>query len=214
MASEAGDRRWKRYTRAEVLAWVRKDRPSRELDLLAPAALWPRLRAGFGVGAKADVLVYLLGMQGQPSSVSQIATAIHYTKSSVRNAASDMSSARLLRETDGRPAEFTAPLGPWAELLELTSSAPVAGAPTSVPVWTHWASLFSFLAWVTDWADRAKSTTGPQVHLLASEARDIVKRGGRTLQIEGVRTPPIDRFPGKQAASGLLETMRALADWA
>jgi len=216
LATDSGDRRWKRYASDTASDGVRGDRPRPTPDLLAPAALWPRIRAGFGVGAKADVLVFLLGLRGASASVPQISAATHYTQTAIRRAAADMSAARLLRETEWRPLEYLAPVDPWAELLELTSEAggSVHAMPeVRTPRWRYWGDVFAFLAWVADWSLRARSTQGRGVHTMASRARDIVKRHSRAFDQAGVPAPPIERFRGREAVLGLLETTRALVHW-
>lgn len=215
LAVEAGHRRWKRYAQGHVPPdWIRSDRSSPPPDFRAPPALWPRLRAGFGVGTKADALVFLIGQDGASASVSQIAAATHYTKVAIRNAVSDMALARLVSETEWHPAEYLAPVGPWAALLELAPEPTDTARPgPSLPVWRYWAGLFSFLAWVIDWSRRAGSAVGLQEHAVASEAREIVRRHSRVLEMEQIPVPSMDGYRGKKAALGLLETTRSLATW-
>lgn len=209
LATGAGDRRWRRFARDGTPGWVRSERLSPEPDLLAPAALWPRLRSGFGVGAKADVLVFLLGVHGAAASVPDIASATHYTKVSVRRAAAEMSAAGLLRETSGRPASYLAPMGPWTQLLEV----PNRELPGTLPRWRYWADVFAFLVHVIDWTGRARGATGSEEHVLSSEARDIVNRHTDVLHRAGVQVPLMDQFRGREAPAGLLGTTRAVVSW-
>jgi hypothetical protein len=86
---------------------------------LDPRTLWLRVRAGFGVGSKADTLAFLVGMQGAPSTARSIAYATGYSSVSIRQAVEEMALARLIRGTKKHPFEYLPPLRPWTELLEL-----------------------------------------------------------------------------------------------
>ncbi|NIQ58245.1 MAG: hypothetical protein GWN71_34345, partial [Gammaproteobacteria bacterium] len=111
-------------------------------DLDGQCALWLRLRAGLGVGAKADVLAYLLGTGDAWASVSDIARATGYSTVAVRTATAEMVLARFIREAGDRPVRYSAPSDSWADLLELGGDPPVA------PRWHAWSEIFAFLAGV------------------------------------------------------------------
>src|SRR5258705_2182483 len=59
-ATEAGDRRWQHLVAGAAPLPLRRAKGLEHPQLAEPAALMPRLRAAFGVGAKADVLLFLL----------------------------------------------------------------------------------------------------------------------------------------------------------
>jgi hypothetical protein len=63
-------------------------------DLVAPARLVWRLRAGFGVNARADVLAALLAAP-EPRSVSDLAARTRFGKRTVAGAVADMALAGL-----------------------------------------------------------------------------------------------------------------------
>ena len=72
-AVAAGDRRWTRLARPpSSVSAAPRGKPFGTIRLAAGPALMLRLRAGFGVGSKADVLAFLLAAGGRPQSVKQI----------------------------------------------------------------------------------------------------------------------------------------------
>ncbi|MEI7743147.1 MAG: hypothetical protein WCK58_05270 [Chloroflexota bacterium] len=93
-------------------------------DLAAPARLVWRLRAGFGVSARADILAVLLGAPA-PLSIADLATRTRFGKRTVAGAVADMALAGLadvertgnadrVRLADGAPvrAWLAAPAAP------------------------------------------------------------------------------------------------------
>ena len=91
-------------------------------DLAGPARLAWRLRAGFGVNARADILVVLLGAPG-PLSVADIAARTRFGKRTVAGAMADMALAGLadvervgnadrVRLADGAPVRAWLPNPP------------------------------------------------------------------------------------------------------
>ncbi len=213
IANEAGDRRWARDAKAPVPDWVRSGKGPDEPTLIAASALWPRMRAAFGVGAKADTLVFLVGLRGAWASAKVISFATGYSSVAIRKAASEMSLARLIRETEGRPVEYVAPPQPWAELLELYPSDQGWVAEPEAPAWRFWSEIFAFLVGVIEWSHHAASEGRERPHVLASRARDIVERHALSFNFNGIPTPPMDAFRGLDAARGLHETVRVVAAW-
>lgn len=213
LANEAGDRRWAREVVAPVPDWVRSGKGPDEPTLIAASALWPRMRAAFGVGAKADTLAFLVGLRGAWASTKVISFATGYSSVAIRKAASEMSLARLIRETEGRPVEYLAPPQPWAELLELYPPDQAWAAEPEAPPWRFWSEIFAFLVGVIEWSDRVASDGAVRPHVLASRARDIVERHALAFNLNGIPTPPMDAFRGLEATRGLHETVQVLAGW-
>jgi len=207
LAETAGDRRWSSdVDRGAALPTVREkgvDVPS----LAEECALWLRLRAGFGVGAKADVLTYLLGTRGAWASVKDVARATGYSSVAVRTATSDMALARFIRETGHRPVRFSAPPESWAGLLGLTGEPPIA------PRWHAWSEIFAFLAGAGAWTAAVTAPTVPGQRVLASRARDLMERHATAFTLERVGVPDPAGFRGLEAVEGLAETTRAVAEW-
>jgi hypothetical protein len=207
LAASGGDRRWSRHVdRSAPLPTVREkgvDVPG----LAEPCALWLRLRAGFGVGAKADVLAYLLGTRDAWASVKDIAGATRYSTVAVRTATSEMVLARFVRETGDRPARYAAESARWAGLLEL------AGEPAVAPRWHAWSEIFAFLAGVAEWADGVTAPDAPGSRVVASRARDLMERHATAFTLDRVGAPDPAGFGGLEAVEGLAQTVHAVAGW-
>ncbi len=213
LAAEGGDRRWKRSA-GDAPAWqVRTTKGSERLSLADPGALWLRLRAGLGVGAKADIVAYLLGRQGAWASAKSIAFATGYSTVAVRDAVGDMVLARLIQEMDGRPSEYRAPTTPWAALLGFAEdrAGPQGGA--GIPIWSYWAQVSAFLADAMAWSDGWESGAGPSIRVWASRARDVMEAHEPALRLNRINVPRPDDFRGTELVEGLLHTVRGVSDW-
>jgi hypothetical protein len=112
-----------------------------------PAALMLRLRLGFGVGAKSDVLGYLLGIAGEWASIRDISTATAYTVAGIRRAVEDMAAARLIHSTTGPPAAYRADPETWSRVL---------GLAKEPPLWRNWHQRFAFVAVLLAWTKTAR----------------------------------------------------------
>ena len=80
--------------------YVPRMKPLGSLPLMEGPALTLRLRAGFGINAKADVLALLLGLAGAPADLKLIAAATAYTERAVRTAAEEMALAGFIQEVE------------------------------------------------------------------------------------------------------------------
>jgi hypothetical protein len=207
LAVEEGDRRWLPHTGQGAAAPPTREKGTDAPSLAEPCALWPRLRAGFGVGAKADVLAYLLGSGGAWVSTKAIAFATDYSTVTVRSAASEMALAGFIAETGERPAEYSADPAAWAALLDLRGNPPAA-AP-----WRFWAEIFAFLAGAIAWAGAVSAPDAAGSHVLASRARDLMERRERAFALAHVPVPNPAGYKGLEATDGLLATTRAVAEW-
>ena len=211
-AMEAGDRRWAKLAESRTMSRPRDLKGPEEPILIEASALWPRLRAAFGVGAKADTLVFLLGLRGAWASTKVISFATGYSSVTIRRAAGEMAQARLIRETEGRPVEYVAPPQPWAELLELYPNPDRWDAPSepAAPAWRFWSEIFAFLAGAIEWS-RSGGSMGE--HVIASKARDLIERHAQAFNFNGIQAPPVEAFRGLDAARGLRETVFVVSDW-
>ena len=154
LATEAGDRRWARH-QAEAGGFAlaaREGKGAERLALYEAPALVLRLRAGFGVGAKADLLAFLLGIDSERASTKEAAEALGYTEVAVRAAAQEMALARFVEGAPGRPARYAADPEAWVGLLGFGGGGPQGGGGAP-PAWRHWAGVFAFLAGVLAWAE-------------------------------------------------------------
>lgn len=167
-AVEAKDARWKRYAGVEPLAARDRQKKETETPNLVPAsALMLRLRAGFGVSAKVDVLALLLGMNEREATVQTVAEATNYSTATVWETVRSMALAQFIHATDTRPVGYYVQLQPWSTLLHLGND---------IPAWRYWHSMFAFLAHVDAWS---RSTESGSEYVLSSQARDLfeVHRG-------------------------------------
>lgn len=170
--------------------------------LTEPATLLLRLRLGFGVGAKADVLGFLLGNGGEWATVREIATATAYTVAAVRRAAEDMAAARLIQVSAGSPTAFRADRAGWANALGLESE------PIRWPSWRErFAFVAAFLAWVEGTSARPISA-----YAAAVKAREILESHQAAFELDLItvwsqHTPVIDWMAFVEGA------VRSLAQW-
>ena len=115
--------------------------------LTSSATLLLRLRLGFGVGVKADLLGFLLARVEAWATVRDIADAIGYTVAAVRRAAEDLAAARLIEALDAQSASYRAMYGAWAPLL---------GFEERPPRWASWHERFVFVTAFLHWAEAAR----------------------------------------------------------
>jgi hypothetical protein len=182
-----GDQRWRSIARASPPT---KSADRRERDatpvLEGGAPLMLRLRLGFGVGIKADVVSYLIGLAGARSTVQQIALATAYYGRAVRRALEELVAAGFVEARPTAPASYRVDLAKWADLLAITSDDP--------PAWRPWASVYAFVAALDAWSRRPAPESQ---FVLASEARDLVAQHAEALESAGVRLPALSSHRGE-----------------
>jgi hypothetical protein len=165
-----------------------------------------RMRAAFGVGAKSDVLTYLIGQQGSQATVLVISRAVGYTTTAARSALKDMSLARLVRETDEHPARYRTAHQPWVDLLDLDSRGGREG-----PRWITWSRLFGLLVSAFRIAERVAA--GENEHVAASAARDALEEAAPALEAHRIELPDVDRYRGREFAEAMLKAVGSVAGW-
>lgn len=167
---EVKDQRWRSLCASASKAWDPEMRTNKRRAIRvradSPATLALRLRLGFGVGAKADVLTFLIGTSGDGTTVRDIAGATGYTVAAVRRAAEDMADAGLLHVTAEQPVKFRADAGAWSRVL---------GVGNEAPPWKHWQARFAFVAAFLAWEEnaRAKPVTA---YVLGVKGRELLER--------------------------------------
>lgn len=125
-----------------------------------------RLRLGFGVGIKADVIAFLLGQEGAWHPIREIAGALTYTSAPVRRALEDLAIAAFIERQEGHPVRYGVMGSRWHALL---------GASSFAPGWGRWDERFRFVAdWLT-WA-RAPRPVEITAYILSVQARDTFAR--------------------------------------
>jgi len=168
-----GDRRWQRHANSSQIDQAphrRKDLGP--LRLIEGPALMLRLRAGFGVGTKSDLLSFLLGLHGAAAELKVLAIATGYTERALRKATEDMERAGMIYRTEVQPPTFSAPYLAWAHVLDAYGLGAAQDAETSMPHWRFWLLLFPFLAGVIEWASQAEDENWTE-YVASSRARDL-----------------------------------------
>lgn len=220
-AVRSGDPRWKVFVDGvpEALA-VRPGKGPRELLLTQPAALMVRLRAAFGVGIKADLLTYLIGVGGAlhaDNSVAAVARSLGYSVASTRRAANDMALARLLEVGVDRPVRYSVDHRAWQMLLRTPGRYPAGVAETgwqgeAQPRWRFWAQMYGFLLGVVGMVDDPRLlAAAPVVH--ASRLRDVAEASPRCLYWNGIEWIDPKQFPGERYLAAFEMQLAAVVQW-
>ena len=197
-AVEAGDRRWKRFAGPQGLD-ARPGKGADAPDLSTSAAVVLRLRAAFGVSAKADLLAVLLGSES-PATVRELAESLGYSTVAVRVALGEMTLARVAVPTGASPAAYrAADAAQWSAL--------VADGPR--PQWGHWAEAFSVLLAVAEWGESASEWTP---YVASSKARDLAERHARPLRLIAPEASSLDGHRGEDALAPFAATVRELVN--
>jgi len=219
LAADAGHKRWRRHavTTGETAALLkpRGGKGRDGLDLVEAPTLMLRLRAGFGVGAKADLLTFLIGNGGVFASVREAAQAVSYTDAAVRNAAQEMALARFIEETGSRPAEYAADVRLWTELLwfnKLSEHIPGTRDHTIGPAWRYWEHVLAFLTGVLEWA-RIGVQEDWSPYILSSRARDLYERHKKAFKANRIAVPNPGDHCGTAYLSAFETTVAMLRDW-
>ena len=187
-AVRGGDARWKRLAEGYVpdRFAAREGKGPKELALVAPPTLLLRLRAGFGVGVKADLLAALLGLSAERerrATAADLARILGYSSASIRRATGEMAAGGVIRRSASRPPAFFVDQGPWAELLR---------TGTAMPAWESQGHAQAFLAECHAWALSEESSEVVR----ASCARDLVERFAYLFDWLGLEVPSCARFRG------------------
>ena len=182
-------------------------------ELKDPAALMLRLRSGFGVGIKADVLAFLIGREGAPATFREIAAATGYYGRAVRRAVEEMAAARFVRPARTTPASYGVNPEAWRGVLEL---------PESPPLWRFWNANYAFVVSLMEVTatdrqsspyvpsqETAKSTAQPgrvverpaieeaTPYLQSRRARELVDQYGQVFAHHGIEMGAAEEFPGE-----------------
>ena len=171
---------------------------------LAPPALLLRLRLGFGVTVKADLLAALLGSSEGWLSVKQIAASLGYATQSVRRAADDLVAARLIQATGETPTGYRVDPKSWAGFL---------GTPANLPPWRHWTPVFAFVADLSEWMQKGMGSAAPSDYVLSSRARDILAGHQDAFVQNRLTIPRPEDSSGEVYLAAFLDTLAVLEAW-
>ncbi len=197
------DQRWRSIARDSPLTKSTDRREPEATPVLEGGApLMLRLRLGFGVGIKADVVSQLVGLAGGRYTVQQVASATAYYGRAVRRALEELVAAGFVEARPTAPASYRVDLAKWADLLAITIDDP--------PAWRPWASVYSFVAALDAWSRRP----APQSEfVLASEARDLVAQHAEALESAGVGLPALSTHRGEAYLEPFRIALEELAEF-
>lgn len=214
LAAESGDRRWRRHgslSAGAPLAPRKKDLGP--LRLIEGPALICRLRAGFGVGSKADLLGFLLGVHGAAAGLRVLSLATGYTERAIRTATEDMELAGFIHRIDGHRPEYRADHQAWAKVLEIYQLRPPPEPGPAIPPWRFWSPVFAFLCHVIEWAEETVQHK-QSAYLASSRARDLVEAHGAGLRRAHVPVPESSGVRGVEYLEVFYELVVRTRAWA
>lgn len=163
-------------------------RLTREVPITSQGTIRFLLRALFGLGSRAECLVYLLTHdEGHPA---EVAAAIGLSVRGAQDALIELSRSGLVltRNKGKRKIEYWLSDKQWWEFLSRGSITEI-----SRPVWIDWIALYSALSrvWV-DLNEISKETVSD--YMRSSRLRDSLEAVGNEFSKSGLDIPPI---PGK-----------------
>jgi hypothetical protein len=199
--TKGNDARWRKLMGAEAGKALRRE-PTATPRVVSPAALMLRLRLGFGVGIKADVIAALIGAAGASMTVQSIASATRYYTRAVRRAAEELHSAGFIGTRATAPLSYSLDLEKWGPVLQFD--------PNDPPAWRSWVAIYSFVTALSSWSDRISDVSDVVV---ASEARDLISRHSVALDEAGVKEMPASRYPGAAFLEPFTEMLEGYADF-
>jgi hypothetical protein len=173
---------------------------SRPPNTLAPINFAIRLRQILGLGARAEVIRFLLTIPAPSATAQMISASAAYAKRNVYEALTALHSADVIDAvTVGNEQRYSIDRKRWAALLNLT----VDGLPSE----RGWPQLFHALRVLVRWLeDDAHDNLSD--YMLASEARRVADEIVPELRQAGVRVP-LDRHPGAEYWQDFVELATA-----
>lgn len=211
-ATEGGDARWKSWARPATGDPAPRPKSLGPLRLTDGPSLALRLRAAFGISAKADILAILLGLDGAEMNLTALTAAAGYSERMIRTATAEMTLAGFLHEVEGRPSSFWVKPEPWSELLYRFPPDP-SPERTVIPPWTFWSAVLGFLCDVTRWAERAKEKEWTD-YVATSRARDLFDDHAPRLRQAGLRiSAPPPAGQAERSLEAFHELVTEIAEW-
>jgi hypothetical protein len=201
---DGGDHRWRRLAGAGPTPRARGKRlgaPDRKgWD---PAALMVRLRLGMGVGLHADILTFLLALQGEWASVRLVADATGYNAYAIRRTAEKLAEARFIESTGEKPLEYRADPSAWKGALGLTEG---------VSPWRFWFQAYALVADLMTAAED-KSLRASSSYVLSSRLRDLMEKHQDALRLNRIPAPDASQFKGEAYLEAFGGILKNVATW-
>lgn len=198
-AIESGDLRWKSVADGGRGLKVRAKDESSKPGAEDPRALMLRLRLGFGVGIKADVIGYLIGAM-VAKTIPAIARETGYHQRAVRRAVEELAAGRFVESVSSAPTSYRVDLAAWRPLVELEKDP---------PPWRGWHHFYSFVTQLRHWADQQEAA-GPSAYVLSSRARDFMEWQRPRLPL---RLPSDRGASGEEYLVAFEESLEGVVDW-
>jgi hypothetical protein len=167
---------------------IKTRRLTREVPITSHRTLRFQLRALFGVGSRAECLIYLLTHDG--GHPSEVAKAIGLSIRGTQDALIDLSRSGLVltRIKGKRKIEYWLSHERWWEFLSKASI-----GQTKQPIWIDWIALYSGLSDV--WATLNEISAGAiSDYMRSSKIRDTLESVANQFAESGLDIPPI---PGR-----------------
>ena len=209
LAALCGHRSWNNYAehenQPELLHNHQKDT---RLELRGPENLLLRLRATFGVGAKADIMSFLVSTPQFSATVPEISKYLDFSNKAVRDALKDMNVAGLVRESSGRPASYSTNQLAWVDLMNSKRD-----NKTDHPEWALWSAIFPFLTSAMEICTAAVSSS-LNSFLVNSYARDLIETYQYAFEFHQIELPDLAEYPGREFSAAFLQSINSLASWA
>jgi hypothetical protein len=163
-------------------------RLTREVPITSQSTIRFLLRALFGVGSRAECLVYLLTNDG--GHPTEVAKAIGLSVRGTQDTLIDLSRSGLVlaRPKGKRKIEYWLSHEQWWEFLSRRSITEFKN-----PIWLDWISLFSALSNIWD-ALNEMTKEGISDYMKSSKLRDSMETIGSEFMKSGLDIPPV---PGK-----------------
>lgn len=205
LAYEAGDYRWKSFERREAAQPARPDKvQAGAARFIEPSTMVFRLRLGFGVGVKSDVLAFLISNAGQAFATSDLARAVGYSSRSAHRAAAELADARFVQSFGGHPAEYVVDSNAWLDLLEIRDPSP--------PPWRYWQQVFAFVAQLSSLRDQIEGSSD-SAYVASSYLRELVLEHASAFEWNRLRMPRSDAHPGTSFLEAFGDGASTLAEW-
>ena len=173
---------------------------SRSPNTLAPINFAFRLRQILGLGARAEVVRFLLTVLAPSATAQVISSSAGYAKRNIHEALTALHSADVIDAvTVGNEQRYSIDRERWATLLGLTTD----GLPSE----RDWPQLFHALRLLVRWLEDDRHDE-LSAYMLASEARTLADQIVPELRYAGVRVP-LDGHPGAEYWQDFVELASA-----
>ncbi len=202
----AGDRRWRRHAAPDYQNHGRALKGPESPNLFSPVAMLLRVRAGIGLGAKADILAFLICTSPREATIAEISDATGYSTQAIRVATADLLAARFAFEVDEGPTRISVHADAWSQLL--LDREPDGNAMW--PEWRHWIDVFALLSESVRWMDEPQPTSD---YVQSSRARDLLERHSRAVAINRIRVADPKGFKGQDFLPVFHDSLVSVTRW-